>query len=245
MVIEFGSGVLYGKPVLGNLPADPTPFKFGILQEVTVDFKGDLKKLYGQYQFAVATARGKLDVSIKGKLAVFDVSMINQLYFAQTETPGMNMIADSEPQTVTTGAVTINNPPIITDWGVQDANTGYSFINVPSGPAVGQYSGPNLTTGLYTFNTGDNGRAVKVSYTYAVNNGATIVLASQLMGYAPELQMLLYNNFRNKYLSINLNDVTLGSISFPSKLEDFWISDFDGSANASTGTLGSLMMATS
>ena len=72
MVIEFGSGVLFAKPVAGNQPTDPTPFKFGVLQEVTVDFKADLKKLYGQYQLAVATARGKLDVTLKGKLAVFD-----------------------------------------------------------------------------------------------------------------------------------------------------------------------------
>jgi hypothetical protein len=53
----------------------------------------------------------------------------------------------------------------------------------------------------------------------------------------------LYNKFRNKYLAIELSDVTLGSISIPTKLEDFWISDFDGSANANaSNSLGSLMM---
>ena len=55
--------------------------------------------------------------------------------------------------------------------------------------------------------------------------------------------MLLYNRFRSKYMALQLNDVTLGSINIPTKLEDFWIADFDGSANAdSTNTLGLLMM---
>jgi len=68
-------------------------------------------------------------------------------------------------------------------------------------------------------------------------------LANQLMGTAPELKMLLYNRFRNKYLAIELNDVTLGSMNVPTKLEDFWISDFDGSANAdASNVLGKLMM---
>ena len=82
------------KPTAGNLPVDPTPFQFGVLQEATVDFKADLKKLFSQYQFAVATARGKIDVSLKSKLAVFDPSMLNQLYFAQDFGAG---ICESDP----------------------------------------------------------------------------------------------------------------------------------------------------
>src|SRR5690348_4650508 len=107
MNIQFGSGVLFGKPVAGNEPTNPTPYKFGVLQECTVDFKGDLKKLFGQYQFPVATARGKLDVGIKGKLAVFDPNMLNQLYFAQASSVGYALIVDGESHSINANTKTI------------------------------------------------------------------------------------------------------------------------------------------
>jgi len=243
--IQFGTGVVFVNPLTssGNTPTNPTPFKVGILQECQIDFKGDLKKLFGQYQFPVATARGKVDVSIKGKLAVFDISFLNQIFFAQTQSTGYAVIVDGESQTVSANAATVSHTPLIADWGVQYASTGQQFIHVNSAPAQGQYSGPNLTTGVYTFNSSDNGTSVKISYTYNQNtSGATIALAGQLMGYAPEVAMFFYNKFRNKYLAVQFNDVTIGSISIPSKLEDFWISDFEGSPNLdASGNLGSLM----
>lgn len=243
MNIQFGTGILYGNPTAGNQPTNPTPFKFGVLQEVNVDFKADLKKLYGQLQLPVATARGKINVDIKGKLAVFDPNMLNQLFLAMPSATGYNLIVDGETANVASNIVTASHIPIIEDWGVIYKNTGQALIHVPSAPAVGQYTGPNLTTGVYTFNTGDNGNTVAISYTYAVNAGITITMTGQLMGYAPELTMLLYNKFRNKYLAIELNDVTLGTFNIPTKLEDFWIADFDGSANLDgSNTLGKLMM---
>lgn len=242
--IQFGTGVLFAKPTAGNLPTNPTPYKFGVIQEANVDFKADLKKLFGQYQFAVATARGKVDVTIKGKLAVFQPQMLNQLYFAQTATQGYNLIVDSELHTVNANATTATNTPLVQDWGVIYNTTGAPFTLVNTSPTVGQYT-VNLTTGVYGFNSGDNTNVVAVSYTYATNTASqtTIAIANQLMGYAPELTMFLYNKFRNKYLAVQLNDVTLGTVSIPTKLEDFWIADFDGSANADiTNTLGLLMM---
>jgi hypothetical protein len=231
--------------VAGNQAANPTPYKFGVLQEVDVQFKGDLKKLYGQKQFAVATARGKLECSIKGKIAVFDVGMLNQLYFAQTAVAvGYDKLSPDEQVVVcvTTNTATVAHSPIVDDWGVQDAN-GQQFTSMPNAAAVvaaNQYWA-NLTSGAYTVN-GATG-TLRISYSYNQNTtGTTITLSNQLMGYAPELKMFLYNNFRSKYLALALNDVTLGTISMPSKLEDFWISDFDGNANAdASDTLGKLM----
>jgi hypothetical protein len=242
--IQFGSGVLFGSPLTtsGNTPTNPTPVRWGIIQEATVDFKADLKKLYGQNQFPVATARGKFDVTLKAKLALFDLIMYNQLYFAQTQTSGYNLVVDGEPQTVTANVATVSHIPIVTDWGVQ-YNNGQTFIKVASGPLAGQYSGPNLTTGVYTFNSADNTQIVKISYQYFVNVGATISIANQLMGYAPEVAMLLYAKFRNKFLAVQLNDVTLGQVSIPTKLEDFWIVDVDGSANAdASGNIGAISL---
>jgi hypothetical protein len=196
----------------------------------------------------VATARGKIDCTIKGKLAVFDPALLNQLYFAQASTAGYSLIVDGEAHTVSnTNSATVTNAGVITDWGVTDALTGQGFTCMPNAAAVtvaGEYF-PNVTSGVYAFSGTDGtaARAVKISYAYTTNVGVTITIDNQLMGYAPELAMLLYNKFRNKYLAIQLNDVTLGSINIPTKLEDFWVSDFDGSANAdASNTLGLLMM---
>ncbi len=241
--VQYGTGVLYGNPVLGNQPVNPSPFKFGIIQEVTVDFKSDLKKLFGQYQFPLATARGKINVDIKGKLALFDPNMLNQLYWAQTSASGYELIVDAQQYTVNANAVTLTNTGVVvTNWGVQYKTSQKELILVNSNVQVGQYM-VNAGSNAYVFNSGDNTNVVVISYTINSTAGTTITLNNQLMGYAPELSMLLYNNFRNNYLAIQLNDVTLGSMSVPTKLEDFWISDFDGSANAdASNVLGKLMM---
>lgn len=248
MLIEFGSGVLFGKPVAGNLAANPTPVRIGVLQECTVTFKGDLKKLFGQGQFPVATARGKVEIDIKGKFAVFDPTLLNQLFFAQAATTGIVLVADQESHAIAatvTATQSVNYVSPGGDMGVQNGTTGATMIKVPSSPAVGQYSVVE-STGVYTFNAADVTSAfpVLLSYLYtASTRGTTITLAQQNMGYAPEVQMFLYNNFRNKYLACQLNDVTLGEISLPSKLEDFWISDFTGNANAdASNTVGKLYL---
>jgi len=93
---QFGSGVLFGLPVGGNLAANPTPYRFGVLQEVNVDFKAGNEKLFGQKQFPVAVARSQIELSVKAKLAIIDVNMLNQLYFGQTSGSGMTQIADGE-----------------------------------------------------------------------------------------------------------------------------------------------------
>lgn len=236
--IQFGSGVLFAKPVAGNQPANPSPFRAGLLQEVTLDFKGDLKSLYGQSQLPAATARGKIDVSIKGKVAVFDVRMWNQLFWAQTEGAGVDLVADQEaqsipgsgPYTVTvTHSGTFLNPD--GDLGVQYASNGQQLERVASGPTTGQYS-VSESTGVYTFAAADTGLGVMISYLYTSSaRGSNVLITNQNMGYAPEIEMMLYSLFRSKYMGVRLFDVTLGSMSIPTKLEDFWMSDFDGKAN--------------
>lgn len=246
MNIQFGTGVLQAKPNAGNLPTNPTPLTLGVLQEATVDFKGDLKTLFSQYQFPIAQARGKVNVNLKAKLAVFDILLLNQIYFAQSSATGIDLMVQNEEHTVSnTNTATVTNTPINTDWGVSYASTGQEFQYVPNAAALsttGLYT-VNLTSGVYTFNSGDQSASVYINYNYNVNNrGTTVTLANQLMGYAPELEIFLWNDFRSKYMAIQLNQVTLGGISVPTKLEDFWIFDIDGAANVdASNTLGYLM----
>lgn len=254
MNLQFGSGVLFGIPNGGNLAVNPTPQRFGILQEVSIEFKGDLKKLFGQKQFPVAKARGKIDVTGKGKFATLDPTLLNQIYFGQASSAGVMRVVDLESHApaasvapgVTAAAVA---GTLVVDYGVINKDTGLNMVKIASGsPAVGQYKFTPATTGgsptaaAWVFNASETASAVLLSYTYTDSTtGITIALANQLMGYAPEMQMLLYNNFRNKYFAVQLNSCILGMIGIPTKQEDFWIQDFDLDASTdATDSLGAI-----
>jgi hypothetical protein len=238
---------LYAEPTLGNLPTNPTPIRL-LLQEVSVEFKGDLKKLYTQGQFPIATARGKLDVTGKAKIVNYDPDPINQLFWAQTSAAGIQVPIDRELANipaVSTFTITVANAAnFAKDNGVTyttGAKPGAVLLKVTSGPATGQYS-VNSTTGVYTFAAVDNSLGVAISYTYTnATRGKTITLNNQLMGYAPVCRVDVWNNFRNQVLGIRLNACTFGSWTYPSKLEDFWVSDVAFDANTdSADALGAL-----
>jgi hypothetical protein len=245
MNIQFGTGVLFGLPNAGDLAVNPTPYQFGTLQEVTVDFKADLKKLYGQSQFPVAKARGKIDVTAKGKIATQDPSMLNQLYFGQVQTPGMTIMAVNEAFTIGSGSppvetyTVVNAATVQIDYGVINATTGAQMQKVTGTPATGQYA---VNDGTYTFASADAGTLVSISYTYSsTTRGGTITLTNQLMGYAPEFRAFLFNEFRGKYYGIELNSCTMGSVSIPTKQEDYWMSDIDFDAGVdAAGELGKI-----
>ena len=218
------------------------------MQEVSIDFKGDLKKLYTQSQFPIATARGKLDVTGKAKIVNYDPDPINQLFWAQSIAAGIEVPVDRELQTIpntATPAITVtNNTTWAHDNGVQFTNgpsAGALLLKVTSSPATGQYA-TNATPGVYLFAAVDNTNQVAISYTYTNSTrGKTITLVNQLMGYAPVVAMDMWNTFRNKVLGIRLNACTLGSWSYPSKLEDFWVSDVSFDANTdSADALGKI-----
>ena len=237
-VLQFGTGLLYGTPNAGNLAVNPTPIRL-LLQEVSIDFKADLKKLWTQGQFPIAKARAKVEVSGKAKIVNFDPDPMNQLFFAQAVAAGMIVPIDREIAPVSGTTITVlKSANFEQDNGVQYTNgssAGATLIKVASAPAQGEYS-VNATTGVYTFNVADNNIGMAISYTYTnTSRGKTITLNNQLMGYAPEIAMDVWNNFRNKVLGIRLYSCVVGSWTFPSKLDDFWISDiaFDASTDAS------------
>jgi hypothetical protein len=236
MNVQFGSGVLFGKPVAGNQATNPTPYRIGVLQEASIDIKGDLKKLYGQKQFPVATARGKIDIEGKAKLCVADAGLLSHLYFGLNATSGITKVSDQEGPTAiptTPFQITVaQTATFVADWGVQFSD-GTQLTKVASAPAAGQYSVSGA--GVYTFASADNvsAKSVLISYTYTVaGSGKSLTINNQLMGFAPEVEMFLYNNFRTNFVGIRLRDCTLGQVSFPTKQEDFWMIDITFSANA-------------
>lgn len=231
-MFEFGSGTLWGFPVAGNTATNPTPMKFGTLQDVSLDISGDVKQLYGQKQFPEAVARGKCKITGKAKFASINGKMLNDLFFGQPLVAGMVKVALDEVESVVAGSATVANAAqFVQDWGVRYAATGLPLTKVPSAPALGQYS---QTGGTYTFNTGDNGTSnILISYTFgAAASGTQLNIKNQLMGFAPTIQVLLETVYNTNQFSILLYSVVASKLSFATKQEDFIIPEFDFEAFA-------------
>lgn len=222
------TGLLYATPTSGNLPTNPTPTRL-LLQEVSIDFKADLKKLYTLYQFPIATARGKISVDGKAKIVNYDPDPINQVFWAQTRAAGMQIPVDQEVHGIPAASPFVvyvtSNATFAQDNGVSYSNgtaAGQMFLNVsPEFPTTAATYTVNTTNGEYQFASVDNTLGVAVSYTWTNSTrGATITLTEELMGYAPQCGVQMWGTFRGKYLGIQLNSVTFGSWTYPSKLED-------------------------
>ena len=230
-MFEFGAGTLWGFPVGGNTATNPTPMKFGTLQDVSLDISGDVKQLYGQKQFPEAVARGKCKITGKAKFASINGKMLNDLFFGQPLVAGMKKVALDESGTITTNTVTVlNSAQFVQDWGVRYSVTGLPLTKVASAPAIGQYS---VAAGVYTFNASENGTIVLISYTFnAAATGTQLNITNQLMGFAPTIQVLLETVYNTNQFSVLLYSVVASKLSFTTKQEDFIIPEFDFEAFA-------------
>jgi hypothetical protein len=238
-MFEFGSGTLWGFPVGGNTAPNPTPMKFGTLQDVSLDISGDVKQLYGQKQFPEAVARGKCKITGKSKFAAINGKMFNDLFFGQQM--GAGMVKTSLDEAASVPAVTPFTITVISaaqfkqDWGVRYALTGVPLTRVTSAPVLGQYS-VNTATGVYTFASADSGAAVLISYTFTqATPGTQLNIINQLMGFAPTIQVLLETVYNTNQFSVLLYSVVASKLSFTTKQEDFIIPEFDFEAFANSG----------
>ena len=162
----FGSGVLIGTQL--NV-ANPTPINFGLVQKVSVDTSVSVKELYGQFAFPVAVGSGTRKVTCKATLARFSGQALGRLFYNQAPIPGSTISQFAEVHSVPAAApftVTVTNSAhFVADQGVTYAANGLPLLNVATLTAAGQYTF-NASTGVYTFNSGDAGAGVLISYTY-------------------------------------------------------------------------------
>lgn len=236
-MFEFGSGSLWGNPIGGNEAANPTPTKFGTLQDISLDISGDAKQLYGQKQFPEAVARGKCKISGKAKFAHINGKQLNDLFFGQTMGAGMAKTITDESGTIAAGTVTVAqhttylNDANAGDLGVIYQATGVPLTKVSGSPQVGQYS-VSVSTGVYTFNTGENGTTVLISYRYTpAATGSQLNINNQLMGFAPTILITLNGVFVNNGVTseytITLFSALATKLTWATKQEDFIIPEFD------------------
>lgn len=316
MQFGFGSGILYGTR---NDIAGGSPVRFGALQDVSIDFDGEIKELYGQNQYALDAARGKTKITGKAKFAQISAAIFTNMFFGTSASAGQSLSAYNEPVTVGTsttsttsaasaignnvltfasvpaGAVvgglitdttasaaipagtyiqsktgttvtlsanivspgvasgdTITFAPIATvanaatylgDLGVYYSLTGIPLTYVTSAPTVGQYTEQN---GVYSFNSADVGKAVLVNYLYSVTtSGYTILGGNPLMGVTPKFQATFNQQYGNNGTTLQLFSCVANKLTFPTKIDDYVILEFDFMAYANAaGQTFSLSMAT-
>ncbi len=237
---SFGPGSMWGTQLYdayGNAISNPTPVKFGILQDVAVNIDKDIKQLWGQGQVGQVAAAGKMKIDIKGKFAQINGSIFNSLFFGQTLASG---------QTINyvdyTGAVVPATPYTITptvpasgtwtnDLGVRDS-TGLIYTRVASAPASGQYS---VASGVYTFAAANTGVTVFIDYQYSVAaSGKTIAYNNMPMGGAPTFMLDIGLTNQGKSQSLRFYNCISSKLSMATKLDDFTIPELDVIALANT-----------
>lgn len=241
MQFVFGAGDFFGVPLLdasGNSITNPTPVKIGAMQEMSLEFSGDVKEAYGQLQSPIVIARGKTKISGKIKGLQVHGTMLNSLFFGQTLSSGTLSAAYSD----TAGAAIPGTPYTITptppnsgawqdDLGVLDSN-GLPFTRVASAPATGQYS---VAAGVYTFAAADTTRQVFINYRYtAALTGAKKISVTNLpMGAAPTFKAYLNTSFNGKRaLAVLYSCVAPKLHLLGTKLDDFSMPELDFSAMA-------------
>jgi hypothetical protein len=236
MVSQFGSGQLWAVPTLfqGAIPANPVPQKFGVLQDVQVDFGDDIKELHGQLRFPVDVAAGKAKITGKAKFASIVGSLFASLYFNESVAVG------SKQQATQTGVIpstpfqitATNGATFFRDLGVYYTATGLFLSRVASAPAAGQYS-VNVATGVYTFAAADTAASVTFDYLYIASAvGKSFTINNRAMGDKPEFEVFLIQSRKGKQSGLRLNKAVSTKLTLATKLDDFTIPEFDFSGFA-------------
>jgi hypothetical protein len=228
----FGVGFLFATPSGSN----PTPARFGRLQDVSVDISYDTKLLYGSNQYALEQARGKAKIDLKASIGVVDPAFFNNVYFGLGATTGETLNSIDEAATPSSGTFTVAGGGTFSqDLGVYNTVTGLYLTRVASAPAAGQYA-VNTATGVYTTNSAQNGQLLKASYTYGSSStGASVNVTNQLMGASVIFGVQLVNRFKGsdgvvRSLFLNFPAVQCPKLSMPLKLDDFTLPQLDMSA---------------
>jgi hypothetical protein len=230
----FGSGVLYGIPTTdanGNAITNPTPIKFGTLQNVSLDISFENKTLYGQNQFPVAVGRGKGKIAGKAQFAGLNGATLNSLFFGQTMATGIvGIVNDATGTAVPTTPFTITpTVPSSGTWsldlGVVNAS-GRVMTRVASAPTSGQYS---VAAGVYTFAAADTGIVMFINYEYtAVSTSAQkSTVNNLLMGYAPSFRCELSTPYAGQQMTVTLYNCISSKLTFSTKQDDFMVPEFD------------------
>ena len=242
---------VFGPGILIMTRTDLTPgvaINVGDVQEFSIEAAGTTKQLYGQYQVPLVAARGTIKLTGKFKSALVSGIAVNSLFWGGTLSTTANVLAWNIDSTYTTSttATTLQVGSSLTfdaDLGIKYAANGLPLQRVSTGlEATGKYSvtGGGIqgtTTGLYNFAAGDQGVAIKVTYTNTGAAGQSLLMTNQLIGTTPTFQLDYYTNLNQpaaKPFIVRVYQSIADKESLAFKLEDFMIPEWDFSMFANS-----------
>lgn len=225
----FGTGFMFATPSGAN----PTPTRFGALQDVSVDFSFDMKQLWGSNQFPLEQGRGKGKIDIKASIGRVDPNLFNNIFFGLTTATGETLNSVDEAGTIPTTPfqiTVVNSATWSVDLGVYDTTAKIWLTRVASAPATKQYS---VAAGVYTFAAADTGHIVAISYTYtSAATGVKLSYTNQILGGSVVFSVQLVNKFKHgdgttRSLFLNFPAVQCPKLGMPLKLDDFTLTSLD------------------
>lgn len=229
--LYFHSAEVYIK----STQANPTPRRIAIIQDVSIEMKRENKELFGENKYAEDVASGNESISGKYKSGELDPAWLMENFVSATRTTGTKVLVRAEVGTITAGSVTVAGAADFDeDYGVVSPSTGKPYRRVAATPAVGEYT-VNEATGVYNFNTTENGTAPLFTYMKEVTTGETYTVNNSLAGDSVYCSLLLYKTSRtSKTFGLRLANATFESASFGFKLNEHTMPEgsFKGFANA-------------
>jgi len=245
----FGSGRFFG---INNV-TNPTPARFMVPQDMSVDFKRQVKSLFGENMFAEDVGSGEMSVTGKVTMGAVNARIFADLIFGIGNTTGQVMEADNELGTLASHAYTVANASDapLTDLGVVNTTNGQRYTRVASGSeAAGKSYSFNSSTGTYTFSASETGATFKFSYLYTLTtSGETLALANQAMGRIGGFTAVLVFPWTNPSNAVEQDVLTLNNCiasdsSMATKLGDYGKPTFGYEAAVDTnGNLGTFTFA--
>jgi hypothetical protein len=235
MARHFGSGVLWATPMqdaLGNAIANPTPFQFGILQDIGIDASYEEKLLYGPNSFPVDSGRGKGKIGLKAKFANINILPFAAAFFGQSALTGLITSIKDEYGQAVAATVTITPPAganFFANLGVRTDANGTPMIRVAATPKPGEYTTDGA--GEYTFNAADVGKTAFFDYQHIATTAGKLLTVQNLpMGLTPTFSLDMSMARNGKVMTLKYPKVTSSKLAMSTKQEDFMIPELDMSA---------------
>lgn len=242
--VNVGAGDLIFQPPNGAIDAAAgvvsTPIRVATLQEVTLDYSATVKEIYGEAGFAKEMAVAERKLTGKAKFAKISGRLLAMCLDGAVLSTGTSNIEQIETGSPSAGSLTVSKSANFqANLGVYDSN-GNELKEVASAPTVGQYS---VVAGVYTHNTGDNGKTFTYRYSYSQTQGNKVALTNPTMGIPTKFKLFLYNYYvpnGSKTLAAELPAVVVPKLSMPFKNTDFTMPDLefnvldDGAGNIGT-----------
>ncbi len=244
----FGPGVLYFTSVSA---ANGTPYNIGAINELSVDFKSDVKELWGQKQFPLLVATGTKSVDVSIKAAKTSGSAINTFLLGGTFTIGTEYDITTTASTAIPGTpyqITPTPPSSGTynrDLGVINADTGQPLKLVTGTPATGQYA---VSAGVYTFAAADTADNVKISFAYSFTSGAagqSLIIPNNDIGTTEVVTLDYKSTLYGATYFLRLFNVVMTGVKTSHKVSDFMMPEYSGKAFANASDqIGIISLAT-